>query len=55
MGGCSGVIIRLNSVQLQMQLPAGTELGNNGIACSVAELLRELFKLSKASIHSSHS
>jgi hypothetical protein len=27
-GGCSGVIIRLNSVQLQMQLPAGTELGN---------------------------
>ena len=24
-----GVIIKLNSVQLQMQLPAGTELGNN--------------------------
>ena len=27
-GGCSGVIIKLNSVQLQLQLPAGTELGN---------------------------
>jgi hypothetical protein len=33
-GGCVGgwvggtVIIRLNSVQLQLQLPAGTELGN---------------------------
>ena len=27
---CSGVIIKLNSVQLQLQLqlPAGTELGN---------------------------
>jgi hypothetical protein len=24
---CSGVIIKLNSVQLQLQLPAGTELG----------------------------
>jgi hypothetical protein len=26
---CSGVIIKLNSVQLQLQLPAGTELGKN--------------------------
>jgi hypothetical protein len=26
-GGCSGVEIKLNSVQLQLQLPAGTELG----------------------------
>ena len=25
---CSGVIIKLNSVQLQLQYPAGTELGN---------------------------
>jgi hypothetical protein len=25
---CSGVIKELNSVQLQQQLPAGTELGN---------------------------
>ena len=25
---CSRVIIKLNSVQLQLQLPAGTELGN---------------------------
>ena len=25
---CLGVIIKLNSVQLQLQLPAGTELGN---------------------------
>ena len=25
----SGVIIKLNSVQLQLQLPAGTELGKN--------------------------
>ena len=25
---CSGVIIKLKSVQLQLQLPAGTELGN---------------------------
>ena len=32
LGGWLGgrtVIIRLNSVQLQLQLPAGTELGNN--------------------------
>jgi hypothetical protein len=26
---CSGVIIKVNSVQLQLQLPARTELGKN--------------------------
>ena len=28
-GDCSRVILKLNSVQLQLQLPAGTELGKN--------------------------
>jgi hypothetical protein len=32
---CSGVIIKLNSVQLQLQLPAGTELGNTDITSSL--------------------
>ena len=28
---CSGVIIKLNSVQLQLQLPAGTEIGKTAL------------------------
>ena len=36
---CSGLIIKLNSVQLQLQLPAGTELGNNKDSLNINVIL----------------
>ena len=50
LGGWVGgrtVIIRLNSVQLQLQLPAGTELGNNNDDSieEVVKMLNEFIRL----------
>ena len=43
-GDCPGVIIRLNSVQLKLQLPAGTELGNkNLLLCNFTYPSKNIF------------
>jgi hypothetical protein len=46
---CSGVIIKLNSVQLQLQLPAGTELGKRKSDKNSKKLSKEATPTSKSS------
>jgi hypothetical protein len=50
---CSGVIIKLNSVQLQLQLPAGTELGKT--ICQQQSTIILLFSLGQVQVKKENS